>query len=115
MADSPGTQPQLKRELGFRDLTLFYIVSLLTMRWVAAAAASGPSSIAVWLLALFGFFVPLAASVLELSSRYPQAGGLYIWTQRAFGDFAGFMSGWTYWMSNLPYFPAVLYFAAGCL
>jgi amino acid transporter len=123
LADAPdtgfgtqrGTQPQLKRELGFRDLTLFYIVSLLTMRWVAAAAASGPSSIAVWLLALFGFFVPLAASVLELSSRYPQAGGLYIWTQRAFGDFAGFMSGWTYWMSNLPYFPAVLYFAAGSL
>ena len=115
MAETPGTQPQLKRELGFRDLTLFYIVSLLTMRWVASAAASGPSSIAVWILALFGFFIPLSASVLEMSSRYPQAGGLYIWTQHAFGDFAGFMSGWTYWMSNLPYFPAVLYFAAGSL
>lgn len=107
--------PKLKRELGFRDLTLFYIVSLLTVRWIASAAASGPSSIAVWLLALFAFFVPLTASVLELSSRYPQAGGLYIWTQHAYGDFAGFMSGWTYWMSNLAYFPAILYFAAGSL
>jgi len=107
--------PRLKRELGFRDLTLFYIVSLLTVRWIASAAASGPSSIAVWLLALFAFFVPLTASVLELSSRYPQAGGLYIWTQHAYGDFAGFMSGWTYWMSNLAYFPAILYFAAGSL
>jgi amino acid transporter len=107
--------PKLKRELGFRDLTLFYIVSLLTVRWIASAAASGPSSIAVWVLALFAFFVPLTASVLELSSRYPQAGGLYIWTQHAYGDFAGFMSGWTYWMSNLAYFPAILYFAAGSL
>src|SRR5262249_56215054 len=26
--------------------------------------------------------------------------------------FAGFITGWTYWMSNLPYFPGVLYFAA---
>jgi amino acid transporter len=109
--DSAG----LKRELGFRDLTLFYIVSLLSLRWIATAAASGPSSIVVWLLALFGFFVPLAASVLELASRYPQEGGLYVWTQRAFGDFYGFMAGWTYWMSNLPYFPAILYFGAGSL
>jgi amino acid transporter len=56
--------------------------------------------------------VPLALSVLELSSRYPNEGGLYVWSKRAFGDFSGFMSGWTYWTSNLPYFPAVLYFAA---
>jgi amino acid transporter len=105
--------PQLKRELGFRDLALFYIVSSLSVRWIATAAASGPSSIVVWLLALFGFFLPLAASVLELSSRYPQEGGLYVWAQQAFGDFSGFMAAWTYWMSNLPYFSAILYFAAG--
>jgi amino acid transporter len=53
----------------------------------------------------------LALSVIELSSRYPQQGGLYIWSKRAFGDFAGFLCAWIYWTSNLPYFPAVLYFA----
>ena len=113
MAETPGTEPALKRELGFRDLALFYVVSSLSLRWIATAAASGPSSIAVWLLALFGFFLPLAAGVLEMSSRYPQEGGLYVWAQHAFGDFYGFMAAWTYWMSNLPYFSAVLYFAAG--
>jgi len=107
-----GEVPELKRELGFRDLALFYVVSSLSVRWIATAAASGPSSIAVWLLALFGFFLPLAASVLELSSRYPQEGGLYVWSKRAYGDFSGFMAAWTYWMSNLPYFSAILYFAA---
>jgi amino acid transporter len=108
-----GVTPELKRELGFRDLALFYVVSSLSLRWIATAAASGPSSIAVWLFALIGFFLPLAASVLEMSSRYPDEGGLYVWAQRAFGDFAGFMAAWTYWMSNLPYFSAILYFAAG--
>ena len=49
---------------------------------------------------------------MELSSRYPQEGGMYVWSKRAFGDFAGFLTGWIYWTSNLPYFPAVLYFAA---
>ena len=67
----------------------------------------------VWISALVGFFIPLAASVMELSSRYPQEGGMYIWTREAFGDFAGFLSAWTYWMSNLPFFAAMLYFGAG--
>jgi amino acid transporter len=60
-----------------------------------------------------GFFVPLAATVMELSSRYPQEGGLYVWVREAFGDRAGFLSAWMYWMSNLPYFASFLYFGAG--
>ena len=106
---------KLRRELGFRDVLLFYIVTSLSLRWIATAAATGQSAIAVWVLAWFGFFLPLAACVLELSSRFPQEGGLYVWTREAFGEFAGFMAAWTYWMSNLPYFAAVLYFAAGSL
>jgi glutamate:GABA antiporter len=105
----------LKRELGFLDLTLFYIAGGLSLRWIATAAAAGPSTILIWIFACLFFFVPLAACVLELSARYPQEGGLYVWTQLAFGDFSGFLAAWTYWMSNLPYFPAVLYFGAGSL
>jgi amino acid transporter len=103
----------LTRELGIVDLVLFYLAGGLSLRWIATAAAAGPSTITVWIFACLCFFVPLAACVLELSSRYPQEGGLYVWTQRAFGDFSGFIAAWTYWMSNLPYFPAVLYFGAG--
>ncbi len=105
----------LKRRIGFFDLTLFYVISALSLRWIATAAATGPGAITLWLIAWIAFFVPLAASVLMLSRRFPQEGGLYVWTRLAFGDFAGFIAGWTYWTSNLPYFPAVLYFAAGSL
>ena len=110
---SAQPQPALKREIGLLDLTLFYVVSDLSLRWIATAAASGPSSIVVWIFAWIGFFLPLAACVMELSSRYPEEGGLYVWARQGFGDFAGFIAAWTYAMSNLPYFPAVLYFAAG--
>jgi amino acid transporter len=102
----------LKRGIRFRDLTLFYVAGLLSIRWSASAAAAGPSSLIVWIAALFCFFIPLAASVMELSSRYPAEGGLYVWTQHAFGDGCGFLAAWTYWMSNLPYFPGVLYYGA---
>lgn len=104
--------PQLRRALGFRDLFLFYIVTGFSMRWIATAAAAGPSAIVIWIIAALGLFVPLVFTVLELSSRYPQEGGLYVWTKQAFGPFAAFVAGWTYWCSNLPYFPALLYFAA---
>ena len=102
-----------KRVMGFRDLFLFYAVTGISLRWIATAAAAGPSSIVIWIGAWLCFYTPLALSVIELSSRYPNEGGLYVWSKRAFGDFSGFMSAWTYWTSNLPYFPAVLYFAAG--
>lgn len=105
--------PALARELGIFDLVMFYMAGGLSLRWIATAAAAGPSTITIWIFACLFFFVPLAACVLEMSSRYPQEGGLYVWTQRAFGDFSGFIAAWTYWMSNLPYFPAVLYFGAG--
>jgi amino acid transporter len=101
-----------RQVMGFRDLVLFYVITGISLRWIATAAAAGPSSIIIWVGAWFCFYTPLALSVLELSSRYPNEGGLYVWSKRAFGDFSGFMSAWTYWTSNLPYFPAVLYFAA---
>jgi glutamate:GABA antiporter len=88
------------------------VVVVLSIRWTATAAAAGPSIFVVWFAALTCFFIPLAASVMELSSRHPEEGGIYIWTREAFGDFSGFICAWTYWMSNLPYFPAVLYFGA---
>jgi len=107
-----STTPSLKRGIRFRDLVLLYVVIVLSIRWTAQAATAGPSILIVWVAALLFFFIPLAASVMELSSRYPEEGGIYIWTREAFGDFAGFICAWTYWMSNLPFFASVLYFGA---
>lgn len=96
-----------------RDLTLFLIVAVLALRWIAVAAAAGPSSLVVWAGTALLLFVPLVVCVLELGRRYPEEGGLYAWVGRAFGEYPAFVTGWTYWASNLPYFPGVLYFAAG--
>lgn len=105
----------LRKTLGFRDLFLFYIATTFSLRWMATAAASGPSALVVWLVAAAGLFVPLVFTTLELSARYPQEGGVYVWSREAFGPFAGFITAWLYWCTNLPYFPSLLYFAAGNL
>jgi glutamate:GABA antiporter len=98
--------------MGFGDLLLLYVVAALSIRWIATAAAAGPSSIVMWVAGCVTYFVPLVFCVLELSSRYPEEGGMYVWSKRAFGEFAGFMTGWLYWAATLPYFPGILYFAA---
>jgi len=104
--------PRLHRAMGFRDLLLFYLVTGFTVRWIGSAASAGPSAVVIWLGACLLFYVPLMLTVLELSSRYPNEGGCYVWSKRAFGDFAGFMTGWNYRVCNLPYFPGLFYFTA---
>jgi len=100
--------PALRRELGLRDLVLFNIAAVVGIRWLAAAAHAGPGSITLWVLAAALFFVPSALAVSRLAARYPEEGGLYVWTRRSFGDWHGFLCGWCYWLSNLFYFPNLL-------
>ena len=99
---------QLRKEMGFWDVMLFNIATVLGPRWIAAAAHNGTSSISLWILAAVFFFVPTALVINELSSRFPNEGGLYVWSKEAFGDFHGFVAGWTYWIYTVFYFPGLL-------
>jgi amino acid transporter len=107
-AVASSEKSQLRRVMGFWDVLLFCIVTVLGPRWIAAAAHSGQSSISLWILAAVLFFVPTAYVIVELSTRFPEEGGLYVWTKEAFGDFHGFVAGWTYWVYTIFYFPGLL-------
>ncbi len=107
-----GKPAALRRTMGFRDLVLFYLVTGFSIRFISSAAAAGPSAVVIWIMGALAFYIPMMFTVLELSSRHPDEGGLYAWTRRAFGEFPGYISGYLYWCSNLPYFPSLFYFAA---
>jgi amino acid transporter len=102
------TKSQLRKTMGFWDVLLFNIATVLGPRWIAAAGHNGTSSISLWVLAAVFFFVPGALVINELSSRFPEEGGLYAWSKEAFGDFHGFIAGWTYWIYTIFYFPGLL-------
>ncbi len=111
MSQAPASadpRSQLCREMGFWDVLLFNIATVLGPRWIAAAAHNGTSSISLWVFAAVLFFVPMAMVINELSSRFPEEGGLYVWSKEAFGDFHGFVAGWTYWIYTIFYFPGLL-------
>ena len=99
---------ELRKEMGFWDVLLFNIATVLGPRWIAAAAHNGTSSISLWIIAALFFFVPSALVINELSSRFPHEGGLYVWSKEAFGDFHGFVAGWCYWIYTVFYFPGLL-------
>jgi amino acid transporter len=103
-----GPAPALRRTLTLRDLVLFNIVAVLSIRWLATSAAAGPSSLVLWVLAAILFFVPQGLAVAELSARFPDEGGIYFWTKRAFGEGHGFLCGWCYWINNVLYYPNLL-------
>lgn len=62
-----------------------------------AAREAGVLSIGVW------FFIGVMAILMsmciaELASMYPEAGGIYTYTKKAFGKFVGFLVGWSMWV-----------------
>jgi glutamate:GABA antiporter len=103
-----NAKSQLRKTMGFWDVLLFNIATVLGPRWIAAAGHNGTSSISLWVIAALFFFVPGALVINELSSRFPEEGGLYAWSKEAFGDFHGFIAGWTYWIYTVFYFPGLL-------
>jgi amino acid transporter len=106
------TEVALPRALGLRDLVLFNLVAVVGLRWLATAGKAGPSALVLWALAAVLFFVPQGLVVMELSSRFPQEGGIYQWTKRALGEGHGYLCGWCYWICNVLYYPNLLISAA---
>jgi len=53
----------------------------------------------VWVLG--GVYCLLGANYLaELATMIPQAGGFYVYARRAFGDYGGFVVGWSDWINQ---------------
>ena len=66
----------------------------------ASLAAYRGLSLAGWLVSAAGAMM-LALVFARLSSQFPAAGGLYAYTRAAFGDTAGFLVAWGYWLSTV--------------
>ncbi len=98
----------LPRELRLRDLVWLNICAVASLRWVATAAHAGAGSLVLWAIAALCFFLPSALVVARLSRLFPEEGGMYIWTKRAFGDRHAFLCAWFYFIGNVLYFPSLL-------
>jgi len=107
-AASPSPAPStgsLLRILGVTfgiAVTLGNAIGAGIMRTPSQIAARLPSEwliMAAWTLGAI-YSLLGAWSLAELGAMLPSSGGYYTVTRRAFGDYIGFVVGWTDWLSN---------------
>lgn len=90
---------ELKREIGFFTATILVIANMVgtgiftTSGFVIKELGSPTAMLICW--AAGGIFALCGALCYgELGSRYPQAGGEYVYLKETFGKWMGFLSGW---------------------
>ncbi|MGI8741296.1 MAG: APC family permease [Bryobacteraceae bacterium] len=105
--------PSLVRVLGVSDLTWLYLVAVVNLNMIPVVAAEGFHAMWLWTAVALLFFLPQGIAVIELADRMPGEGGLYLWTKETFGDFHGFLCGWCYWITNMFFVPALLFYVTG--
>jgi len=116
-AVDPGAHERrhLRRVLGLGDLILLSVVAVFNLNLVPPIAAGGFPSLSLWMIGLLFFFLPQGVAVAEFVTRYPEEGGIYVWTKKTFGEFHGFLCGWLYWTTNVFYIPTLLVYLVGIL
>jgi APA family basic amino acid/polyamine antiporter len=89
--------------LGLASATALVIGSIIgtgVFTMPAVLAAAGTSSLLVLAVVAVGA-VLLAILFGQLTRRVPNSdGGLYAYARHEFGDFAGYITGWSYWISS---------------
>ena len=104
-------RPQLVRALGRWDLVAFVINGI-----VGAGIFGLPAKVHA-LLGAWGIVAIVACAALiglviacfaEVSSRFTETGGPYLYTTEAFGPFAGFLAGWMLWLARVTGLCAIL-------
>ncbi|GGI13315.1 amino acid permease [Gottfriedia solisilvae] len=96
------------KKLGVLALSFLSINSILGLRNIAFASTIGPSAMFYWIIAAIIYFIPLGLIVAELSTTYPNQGGMGVWVRKAFGEKASFLCSWFFWIANFTYYPSLL-------
>ncbi|AST07145.1 amino acid transporter [Anoxybacillus flavithermus NBRC 109594] len=101
---------ELKRSIGFITATAIVIGTVIGsgifMKPGIVIGATGDSTLAllVWVI---GGIITLASglTIAEVSAKIPETGGLYVYIEKVYGRFWGFLCGW---VQTIIYGPAVI-------
>ncbi len=97
------------------DMILFSVTAMLLLSQLTLTASIGPSAVVWTLLVITLFFLPYGLMTSELGSTYPDAGGIYAWVVRAFGNRWGSRVSWWYWLNVGLWVPSAYLLFSGAL
>lgn len=98
------------KALGVRDIVLMNVVAILSIRQLSTVAPYGAASVLLWVIAAVGLFIPLSMVCGELSTGWPEAGGIFVWVRAAFGPRIGWLCVFFFLCSCIFFFPMLLQF-----
>jgi putative glutamate/gamma-aminobutyrate antiporter len=93
-------------------LAVMNVTAVVSLRGLPAEAVYGLSSIFYYLFAAVFFLIPVSLVAAELTTAWPQKGGVFRWVGEAFGPRWGFLAIFLLWIESTIWFPTVLTFAA---
>ncbi|NKY21506.1 APC family permease [Cellulomonas denverensis] len=115
MSSTPAAAPPGRPAFRMFDMVLFSVAAMLLLSQITVTASVGPTAIFWTLLIIVAFFLPYGLVTAELGSAYPDAGGIYAWVVRAFGNRWGTRVSWWYWLNVGLWVPSVYLMFSGAI
>lgn len=104
-----------RAKISFFALVLLIISAIDSNRNLPSTAIFGSPLIFFFLFSAIFFLFPSALVAAELSSTFPEDGGIYHWIRAAFGENMGMVAIWLQWINTICWYPTILSFIAGTL
>lgn len=98
--------------MGVFTLAMINVSAIVSLRGLPAESTYGLSSAFYYIFAAIFFLIPVSLVAAELTTGWPQKGGVFRWVGEAFGPRWGFLAIWLQWIESTIWFPTVLTFAA---
>ncbi len=110
----PSSKPAIKSvvRMGVFTLAMINVSAVVSLRGLPAESTYGVSSVFYYIFAAIFFLIPVSLVAAELTTGWPEKGGVYRWVGEAFGRKTGFLAIWLQWIESTIWFPTVLTFAA---
>jgi APA family basic amino acid/polyamine antiporter len=99
---APGSGKMFADRFGLPTATALVVGSIIgtgVFALPSALAPYGPSSLVAFAIVTVGALA-LALVFGWLNKRVPGSGGPYLYARDAFGDFGGFITAWSYWLTS---------------
>lgn len=97
-----------KKSLSVFTLVMINIIAVDSIRALPISAEYGLSLIFYYVLGAVLFMIPSALAAAEMSTGWPQTGGIYVWVREAFGVKIAFFVSWLLWIYNIVWYPTIL-------
>jgi glutamate:GABA antiporter len=87
----------LPRVLTSFDMVAIFVAIVLFITNAAVIQSAGPAAFGWWIVGFVLFLIPGAIVTGQLGRMFPGEGSIYLWTNKAFGTFWGFLAGFCAW------------------